>query len=498
VPEKTKRPGGIKRNRALKRIKTTIPESVLMERDESAFRGQAKGIAGMLREKNAIAVVHHYDADGMAAAGIIGKALQRAGKEVKFLAVKQLYSETFQEIKGLGAFYLFADFGSSYIPELKEAFGLEFAVIDHHQPKALAREKFHFNPMLYGIDGGNEISGAGLCYLVARELGENADLAALAVVGAVGDMQDSGGKLIGLNAEIAEDGVKAGVLKRKEDMRLYGRITRPLPQFLEFASGPVIPGLTADREACFALLEKLHIKLKENGKWRSYSKLEEDEMKGLATALVLRMQEAGLPEWKQQSLFGEVFTMVKEDPESPLRDAKEFATLLNATGRHGMAEIGREVCLGDREEYYKNALNLLLEHRRQLRQGIELMQAEGVKERDSFHYFDAGDKIQDSLVGIVAGMLYGSGFISPKKPVIALARHEDGSVKVSARGTRELVRKGLNLGKALKECCAELGEKSEGGGHSVAAGCRITEEEREKFLEALGKKIKDQLSAKQG
>ncbi len=187
--------------------------------------------------------------------------------------------------------------------------------------------------------------------------------------------------------------------------------------------------------------------------------------------------------------------MLKEFPKSPLRDAKEFATMLNATGRHGESEIGRAVCLGDRSKQYKKALSLLLEHRRQLRNGIELMQSEGVKETGSFYYFDAGDRIQDSIVGIVAGMLYGSGFISPNKPIIALARHEDNSIKVSARGTQDLVRAGLNLGLALKETCAELGEKSEGGGHFIAAGCRIDESELEKFLSLLGKEIKTQLNS---
>ena len=465
-----------------------------MERDESAFRQQAKAIAGILLGKNNIAVIHHYDADGMASAGIIGKALQRKGKKVKFLAVKQLYSETFSEIKGLGEFYLFADFGSSYLDELKEAFGSEFAVIDHHQPKGMERDR-HLNPWLYGIDGGNEISGAGLCYIVAKELGEgNADLAALAVVGAVGDMQDSRGKLIGLNAGIAEDGVKAGVLEKKEDLRLYGRVTRPLAQFLVYASSPVIPGLTANKEACYVFLGEQGIALKEGGQWKSYEGLGEAEKKKLATALILHLQKHGVPEWKIKELVGEVYTLLKEAEKSPLRDAKEFSTLLNAAGRHGRAEIGQKVCLGNRAEYYQKALNLLLEHRRKLREGIELMLEEGVKETESFYYFDAGDRIQDSLVGIVAGMLYGSGAISPEKPVIALARHEDGSVKVSARGTRELVRRGLNLGKALKECCAELGEKSEGGGHAIASGARISEGEREKFLEALGKKIKEQLN----
>jgi len=450
--------------------------------------------AELLKSKGDIAVIHHYDADGMASAGILGKALERAGKKPAYKAVKQLYSETFEEIRGLGSFYLFADFGSSYLPELREAFDSEFLVLDHHQLKSQEKEN-HINPLLYGIDGGTEISGSGMCYLLARELGDNKDLAALAIVGAVGDMQDYSGKLKGLNREILKDGVSAGVLSVREDLRLYGRISRPLVQYILFSNNPILPELTASEENCIAFLSDLGINLKTGSRWRSYIDLSENEKKKLVTALVLHLQKHGTPEWKIQCLFGEVYTLLKEFPKSPLRDAKEFATMLNATGRHGKAQIGRAVCLGDRAEQYEKALSLLLEHRRQLRNGIELMQSEGVSEMNSFYYFDAGNRIQDSLVGIVAGMLYGSGFISPNKPIIALARHKDKSIKVSARGTQDLVRAGLNLGLALKDVCAVLGEKSEGGGHSVAAGCRIDESELKEFLSLLNKEIKKQLNS---
>lgn len=466
-----------------------------MDKNQGEFQKQIKKIAAVLKEKDSIAVIHHYDADGIASAGIIGKALQREDKKIEFKAVKQLYSETIKEIKGLSEFYLFADFGSSYLEELSKAFGKEFLVIDHHQPKSFELKAFHLNPWLYGIDGGTQISGSGLCFLVAMELSKkNSDLSGLAVVGGVGDMQDSKGKLLGLNAEIAEQGIKAGVIEKRVDLRLYGRITRPLAQFLMYASNPIIPMLTANEENCYAFLQKHGIKLKDGTQWRSYEDLTKEEKKKLATALILHMHSHNVPEWKIRELFGEVYTLLKEKEKSPLRDAKEYATLLNACGRNKQAQIGLMVCLGDRNEYYEKAMNLLLNHRRKLREGIELMQREGIQEMESFYYFDAGPRIQDSLVGIVAGMLYGSGIIQPNKPIIALARHEDGSIKVSARATSELVRMGLNLGNALRECCSELGEKSEGGGHAIASGARINESEREKFLSLLSEKIKKQLN----
>ncbi|MFH1586703.1 MAG: DHH family phosphoesterase [Candidatus Diapherotrites archaeon] len=451
--------------------------------------------ASEIRARDDFAVIHHYDADGISAGAIVAKALQRDEKKLKCKAVKQLYSETFEEIKGLGENYIFVDFGSGQLEELKKEFGDNFFVLDHHQPVDV-EHKFHINPFHFGIDGGNEISGAGMAYLFAKTYdSENKFLAPLAIVGAVGDMQDFSGKLRGMNAEILQEAVANGFMESGNDLRLYGRISRPLTQFLMFSSNPIIPELTADEEKCIKFLNRLGIELRQNEQWRSYIDLSAEEKKKLTSALIVHMHSHNVVEWKIKELIGEIYTLVKEDRKSPLSDAKEFATLMNSCGRHGMAEIGLAVAMGDRKEEYGKALSLLVEHRKQLREGIEMMKERGLEEMEAFYFFDAGEEIKDSIVGIVAGMLYGSGTIESSKPVIAFARHEDGSVKVSGRGTKELVYKGLNLGMAFKEVCAELGEGAQGGGHKIAAGCKFPAESKDKFLELLNTGIKRQITS---
>jgi RecJ-like exonuclease len=131
------------------------------------------------------------------------------------------------------------------------------------------------------------------------------------------------------------------------------------------------------------------------------------------------------------------------------------------------------------------------EHSAALRRGIEFVHEHGIQERKSYYFFDAGTEIQDSLVGIVAGMLYGS-FIQENKPIIALARNGDGTVKVSGRGTSYLVRRGLNIGQALKDIEKEI-PGVEGGGHRIAAGAKVPEEKIEEFLQKLEEKIERQL-----
>ena len=163
--------------------------------------------------------------------------------------------------------------------------------------------------------------------------------------------------------------------------------------------------------------------------------------------------------------------------------------VIHNCGRHGEAGIALAVCMGDREGKYARAMALLAEHRRQLSEGIRMMREKGVEERKNYCLFDAKNDIKDSLVGIIAGMMYGSGAISGEKPIIALARHDDGSIKVSGRATSELVRRGVNLGEVFGKVCSALGEGCEGGGHKIAAGCKIPSALKAEFLERLDTEI---------
>jgi RecJ-like exonuclease len=472
------------------------------EREESVKRlfSRIEASAEKLRTLDKAVVVTHHDCDGLTSGSIIVKALQREQIEVNTVTLKQLYSEDISRLKNMHATLIFTDFGSSYIPTLKQEYGNEFYIIDHHQ-RGNGDYEQHLNPMEFGLDGGVEISSAGIAYYTAKAISrKNQDMAGIGVVGACGDMQDSRSNgLLGLNQQMVKEGVGAGVLNVKTDLRLYGRISRPLAQFLMFSTSPILPNLTANKDNCMKFLENLNIPLQdETGKWRAYEDLIASEKKTLSTAILMHLYEHNTPEWKLNELIGEVYTLTNENPYSPLRDAKEYSTVLNACGRNGQSTIGFHVCLGDREDYYARALGLLQEHRRNLAEGIQLMQTEGLREYENYYFFDAENKIKDSIVGIVAGMLYGSGGVKTDKPIVAFSRHEDGSIKVSARATSELVRNGVNLGAALKETCASLGGTAEGGGHRIAAGCRLEIDQAQPFLPLFDQKIGEQLRVKRG
>jgi RecJ-like exonuclease len=88
-------------------------------------------------------------------------------------------------------------------------------------------------------------------------------------------------------------------------------------------------------------------------------------------------------------------------------------------------------------------------------------------------------------------MLLNSDEISNDLPLIGFAEAENGDIKVSARGTEELVEKGLDLSSALHKAAKTL--NGIGGGHNIAAGATITKGKEEEFLDLVEKEIKTQL-----
>jgi len=438
-----------------------------------------------------VLVVSHIDADGLTAAGVICTALSRRGIDHTPLFFKQLTKNELEIIADAGSdLVVFTDLGSGMIREIS-ALGIKAIIADHHRPGSSERcgEIVHINPHLLGGDGATQISGSGTAFLLANALGKNEDLSALAVVGAVGDLQDlSSGRLVGLNRRIIETGSRAGVLSFGPDIKLFGKQTRPVFKMLEYSTDPYIPGLSGDEEACISFLKEI-IKLR-GERWRRWIDLDQDERARVVSALIRHGLRSGIPGFRLERLVGEVYTLTREREGTELRDASEFSTLLNATARYGHSRIGLDVCLGDRDGALEEARLLLSQHRQNLLNGIKLVKERGLVQLSNIQYFDAGEDILDTIVGIVAGMVF--QIADRSKPILAFASTPDGMLKVSARGTQDLVRAGLDLSRAVSASAGEVG--GAGGGHSIAAGATIPPQNRDEFLSIIDRIVGEQLN----
>jgi RecJ-like exonuclease len=195
---------------------------------------------------------------------------------------------------------------------------------------------------------------------------------------------------------------------------------------------------------------------------------------------------------KLERLIGEVYVLLREREGTELRDASEYSTLLNATARYGHADVGLQVCMGDRERAFQEAQRLLSSHRQNLVNGLKLVSQQGITPLKSIQYFDAGDAILDTIVGIVAGMSF--QMADRSRPILAFARTAEGDLKVSARGTQDLVRSGLDLAEAMSHSAKAVG--GVGGGHNVAAGATIPSSAKTEFLQLVDAAVGRQLACR--
>ncbi|VVB67180.1 DHHA1 domain protein [Candidatus Norongarragalina meridionalis] len=431
-------------------------------------------------------VMGHYDADGLSATALVANALKLKGRAFEVRTIKRVDDKLLSSIPAERN-VVFVDLGSGQA-DLVEKYFPKAIIIDHHPPSAQTG-LLQANPHAFGYDGATEASAASTAYFCFKHL-DNPRIVELGIVGAVGDMQDQEG-LRGLNAIMLGDSVESGVVLRTRDLRMFGRVSRPLVWFLAYCDEPFLPGLTNNDKACALFLHKHGISLKEDGKWVRYYDLPPARRKELQTALINYCNEHGVSAEATASMIGDVYIFLKEPDGTELRDAYEFSTLLNACGRHGKPELGISVCLGEAGAY-ESAHEVLLEHRRAIRSGIFFARKHAF-DAGAFYFLDGRGEIPDTVIGTVAGAYFNSGLVERNKPILAFSNDEEGNTKVSSRGCKALIEKGLDLGEVMRKAGAEVG--GVGGGHNVAAGCSFkpSAENERLFLKKAKEVIEVQL-----
>ena len=305
-------------------------------------------------------------------------------------------------------------------------------------------------------------------------------------------MQDTNGTLTGANEGIVDEGIDAGVVEEGTDLRIYGRQTRALPKLLQYATDVRIPGISNNEAGAIEFLTELDVPVRDDdGEWKRWVDLTGDQRQTLASALIRRAIASGVPASRIDDLVGTTYVLTRETEGTELRDVSEFSTLLNATARYDRGDVGLAVCLGDRGRALDRARRLLRNHRKNLSNGLQWVKEHGVTVEENLQWFDAGDEIRETIVGIVAGMAVGTDATRSGIPVLAFADDEDGQVKVSSRGSYVMVRDGLDLSVVMREASRAVG--GDGGGHNVAAGATIPKGTVEEFIAEADRIVGEQL-----
>ena len=458
----------------------------------------AKTILEAVEEDGLIRVFSHLDADGVAAAGIIGKTLFRLDAKFRIQITQWIDEKIVGEIlSDKPQLIVFTDFGSGYIDLLNEKLAdFRIVILDHHQ--VIGKESanvVHVNPHLHGIDGARDISGSGVAYFVAKAVDkDNISLAPIAVVGALGDLQDKYDqrKLGGVNEKIVEDATNAGLLTVEKDLIFFGRETRPIHRTLASTTNPFIPGISGEEDKSLAFLASLDIKPRHGEKWRALRDLSDEEKKRLCSALADYLLSKGL-RYEVTNLIGHVYVLNQEEPWTPLRDAREFAVLLNATGRMDKPSLGVSICMGDRVSALEEANKVLEEYRRTINKylGWVMEKPERMKELENIYVVYGESFINEKIVGAISSIL-STSLPNPEKPLIAYANvEEDDLAKISARTIDTLTNKGVNLGEIMQVAAEKC--QGKGGGHNVAAGAQVPIEKISDFIEVVNELVGKQL-----
>lgn len=174
------------------------------------------------RSDRTVRVLHHNDSDGLSSGAILTRAFERRGFAVERVCLEKPYPAVLEKVfEASDRLIVLTDFAGRIAPlisDLNRGRNLVL-ILDHHKAELPTDQRVHLlDPEIFGLRGDRDITASTTCYLFARAWdGANADLAAIATIGAVGDRFFVGGRLVGPNREAALDTVRQGRLTIEGD-----------------------------------------------------------------------------------------------------------------------------------------------------------------------------------------------------------------------------------------------------------------------------------------
>ncbi|MBS3817497.1 MAG: DHH family phosphoesterase [Candidatus Thermoplasmatota archaeon] len=421
----------------------------------------------ILESNDKFRIITHYDADGISASAVLTRSLMKvqAGFHTSFV-------ESFPENIPEGLPLLFTDIGNSHLDQISRV-EEDVIVLDHHDIKSDKKreiedeKKIVINPHEYGIDGAQEVSGGTLALLLAVWFDNvNWEEAVYGLAGAAADKQAVDG-FTGLNKKLAEKAAEEGYLEERTDLFIDGK---GIKEALMKACDPYFPGISGERKEIKSILKDLDIDPESNLK-----SIGQEKKRELASLLVLSLLKKRRPAELVESIRG-----VHYRSRYHSLDTDRLYKILNSCARNNRPGLGLSLCLGD-ENALEEAKEIRDGYRTEMVEKLDDLE-EKMETYDHIQYFYEEEKTRKGeLAGL--GMLY---LLPLDKPVFGLVKVDD-EIDISARATREMVNKGLDLG----ELCSKISERvgGTGGGHDIAAGARIKKDKIDRFLESMNKEV---------
>jgi RecJ-like exonuclease len=433
-----------------------------------------------------IFIFSHFDADGLAAASILLIALSQVGFTLHLRIVERLEYETVNNLnKSLpkGCTIIFSDIGTGILESFQNfEQSFKIFILDHHSLSSeieLPRNIKFLNPHSYSLNGTTDVSGAGVAYFVSKQINpQNQKLAPLALIGALGDRQDQGehSSFVGLNDLIAKDAIELKMVSNNVAVWFFDR-SRSIDLTIK---GSRFPGIENDIDVR-NFIDSLEIPRMKRNKQRTFYDLNEEEKRKLASELIVNY---GID---ANEIYKHDYQLINEEILL-LKDARVFATKLNACGKSQRPDIGISLCLGDRNEALRDLRSIEQDYKKRISQSLNWALSNGnLQELSAIHYLDGRSMINDRIIGTIVSMISARRDLNPK-PVLGCAKISSGKIKISMRISRSQ-EKEINLSQLLTGVIQKIEPDSEVGGHSAAAGAIISESSLQKFVKLVDKLV---------
>jgi len=429
----------------------------------------AKEFLELSKDKE-IRIISHNDTDGITSATIMAKTLKRLDKKFSIKIVKTLEKKIIeQELrKAKQKILIFLDLASGSLDYFKNLENTIF-ILDHHEidkQKLMQINKNNkikiINPHLYNEQ---EMCGAGLTYLFSKAISkQNTDLSNLAIMGMVGDRQES--EISKLNQQIINDTKDLQIKKGP----LIFSATRPLRRSLEYSTSCYIPGVTGSSQGVSELLKEINISPE-----KTLDELNQEELSKLITALMIRRASCK----EKNEIIGNIYLLKFFNKKE---DVRELSTLINACSRLGHSDVAIAFCL-ENEKAKSQAQDIYIKYKQELISALRTIEKIEKIQGKGFVIMNAKNEIKDTIIGTVTSILSSSLTYEKGTVLIGMAYNQN-KIKVSARLVGE---KDKNLKEILEKTVINL--EAEVGGHQKAAGCLIKKEDENNFLNQLRKNL---------
>jgi hypothetical protein len=183
-----------------------------------------------------------------------------------------------------------------------------------------------------------------------------------------------------------------------------------------------------------------------------------------------------------RDLVGTIYLASTEDEYSTMRDARDFALLLNGAGRTSKAGTGVTMCLTSNSTPRHEAEQILRDYRTELIRSVQAMvvNAERVLDRPAYTLFTGDGFIRERMTGAVCDVL-ASMNRARARAVLVRTTTQQGEVELSCRLAKESPE--FDVGEKMQEL-AKL-TSGVGGGTSKRGTVRFSMSKAQEFQEAV-------------